>query len=447
MQAREAIVVVDLGYGDQGKGSITDFLVRDRGAHTVLRYNGGAQAGHNVVTPDGRHHTFAQFGAGTFVPGVETYLTQHMAIQPWAMVVEATYLARVGVADAFARTRIADEAPVITPFHRAANCLRERARGARRHGSCGVGVGEAVHDARTLDPHDVVRARDLLDDTVLRAKLLRIQDRKRAELTELARRLRDEPDAREDLACLDDPRIAHAYIAHLTAFRQQARIVGDDALRAVLGRAGPVVFEGAQGVLLDEWRGFHPYTTWSTCTGANAAQVLAAHDYDGAVRRLGVVRAYATRHGPGPLVTEDAGLTARLPDPHNGAHPWQGCFRVGWFDAVATRYAIRVCGGVDALAVTCLDRLRDEPAWRLATAYACEGGGRVRELEPGPLTDLDYQTALTARLWRATPRYETSTTTGNVMAHVAAIAAETARVGLISQGPMAEGKRWVDGGI
>ena len=237
---REAHVVVDLGCGDQGKGTVTDFLVRAHGAHSVVRFNGGAQAGHNVVTDDGRHHTFAQFGAG-FVAGVETWLTEHVAVQPWAMVVEAEHLARAGVSDAFARTRIAAEAPVITPFHRAANRLRERARGEGRHGSCGMGVGETVRDARALGDEDVVRVRDLLDGATARAKLRRVQERKRAEVAALRG-----CGAEEEEATLDDPAMAEVYAGLLAGFTAAARVVdgaawGDAATTgrgALRGRPG-----------------------------------------------------------------------------------------------------------------------------------------------------------------------------------------------------------------
>lgn len=442
-RAREAFLVIDLGYGDQGKGSVTDFLVRDRGAHTVVRYNGGAQAGHNVITPDGRHHTFAQFGAGSFVPGVRTFLSRHMAVQPWAMVVEAEHLARAGVADVFERTDIDADAPVITPFHRAVNRLRERARGDARHGSCGVGVGETVSDARSLDADFVVRARDLHDERTLLAKLARVQERKRADVRDLFRDLRGDPGARDDIEHLEDPSIAAVYAQFLMPFRARARIVGGEALGDALKRPGAVVFEGAQGVLLDEWLGFHPYTTWSTCTADNALALLAESAYEGEVTRFGVVRAYATRHGAGPFVTEDPELGARIPDRHNRLDPWQGGFRVGWFDAVATRYAIRVCGGIDALAVTCLDRLRDEPVWRMANAYAMDGAP-TRDLEPGPFGDLDYQAALTGQVLRARADYVTTTERGDPRAHVEAIAAETATVRLLSSGPTAADKRWVE---
>ena len=103
---------------------------------------------------------------------------------------------------------------------------------------------------------------------------------------------------------------------------RQARY--DDQCKWLL-RAGPAVFEGAQGVLLDEWRGFHPYTTWSTTTFANAETLLA--EAGETAIRLGVVRCYLTRHGPGPFVTEDP--TLEIPEPHNGTGTWQGAFRNG----------------------------------------------------------------------------------------------------------------------
>ena len=176
-----AYIIVDLGFGDSGKGILTDFLVRHSNAGIVVRYNGGAQAGHNVVTPDGRHHTFSQFGSGTFVPGVKTLLSRHMVIHPGALLVEGEVLEASGITDAFSRLRISEQALVITPFHQAVNRIREMARGANRHGSCGVGVGEAVADSLEKTA-DTVRAVDLLDPPTLRRKLRTIGEAKRAQL-------------------------------------------------------------------------------------------------------------------------------------------------------------------------------------------------------------------------------------------------------------------------
>ena len=91
-----AYIIVDLGFGDAGKGLLTDFLARRCHAGLVVRYNGGAQAGHNVVTADGRQHTFAQFGSATFIPGVRTYLSQHVVIHPGALLVEGDLLVQHG---------------------------------------------------------------------------------------------------------------------------------------------------------------------------------------------------------------------------------------------------------------------------------------------------------------------------------------------------------------
>ena len=165
-----AYIVVDLGFGDSGKGLLTDFLVRRTGATIVVRYNGGAQAGHNVVTPEGVHHTFAQFSAGCFVPNVRTFLSRHVVVHPTALLVEARALCEKGVPDVFGRIRISERARIITPFHQAAGRIRELARGESKHGTCGVGVGETVKDALE-NPEGAILAGDLRNVAKLRRQL------------------------------------------------------------------------------------------------------------------------------------------------------------------------------------------------------------------------------------------------------------------------------------
>ncbi|RKS74775.1 adenylosuccinate synthase [Actinomadura pelletieri DSM 43383] len=387
------VIVVDLGFGDAGKGTVVDHLCSanppslggrpsgQRGVKAVVRFNGGAQAAHNVVTPDGRHHTFAQFGSGTFTPGVRTHLSRFMLVDPLALAAEADHLREVGVGDALDRLTVDHDALLTTPYHRAANRARESARGAARHGSCGMGIGETASYALAHD--DAPRVGDCRSPARLRRRLAALRDWYRDTFPSGAR----VPDVD---ACVDA----------FTAFGDRVEIVGGDHLRRLL-HAGTVVFEGAQGVLLDEWHGFHPYTTWSTTTFANAETLLA--EAGGAAARLGVLRAYATRHGPGPFVTEDPALTADLPDPHNAAGRWQGAFRVGHLDAVALRYALDVTGGVDGLAVTHLDVAGARPDLRICEAYTI-GGERVGRLETGP-PDLDRQAALTRLLRTARPVY------------------------------------------
>ena len=381
-------IVVDLGFGDAGKGGVVDHLCRTTGARTVVRFNGGAQAAHNVVAPDGRHHTFAQFGSGTLVPGVRTHLSRFMLVDPLALATEAAHLRGLGVADPFAGLTVDRRAPLTTPYHAAANRLRETARGAARHGSCGMGVGETAAYALT-HPDDAPTAGDCDSPSRLLAGLTLLRDRLSAELG-LSAPLGPPP---ADCA------------AAFTAFAACATLTGDDHLPRVL-RTGPVVFEGAQGVLLDEWHGFHPYTTWSTTTFANAETLLAEAGAGGTAvdpaLRLGVLRSYTTRHGPGPLVTEDPTLGSALPEPHNGHGRWQGAFRIGHFDAVAHRYALAACGGADALALTHLDAPARFPYLSLCETYDLDGDetATLPAARPG---DLIRQAALTAKLLRARP--------------------------------------------
>ncbi|MGW0664710.1 adenylosuccinate synthetase [Streptodolium elevatio] len=392
MRNLDHVIVVDLGFGDAGKGTVVDHLCV-RASHTrhpvraVVRFNGGAQAAHNVVADDGRHHTFAQFGAGSFTPGVETFLSRFMLLDPLALAAEADHLAAIGVPDPLDRLTVDREALLITPFHAAANRAREAARGDARHGSCGMGVGETAAFA-LAHPAAAPRAGDTREPGKLRRKLAAVRDALAADLGSLW--------PATDIPSLDD------CLTAFRAFGRAVRLVDGSHLDGLL-RAGPVVFEGAQGVLLDEWHGFHPYTTWSTTTFANAEALLAEATGDSArsATRLGVVRTYTPRHGPGPLVTEDAALTAALPDPHNGTGRWQGAFRVGHFDAVAHRYAVDVCGGVDALALTHVDAAGRVPLG-ICRAYRVDGV-RVDALPVGRTRDLDRQSALTARLLRAVP--------------------------------------------
>ncbi|MER7156611.1 adenylosuccinate synthetase, partial [Streptomyces lydicus] len=268
-------VVVDLGYGDAGKGTVVDRLCAHREGTApvtaVVRFNGGAQAAHNVVTADGRHHTFAQFGSGTF-SGVPTHLSHLMLVDPLALAAEARHLASLGVPDPLALLTVDRRARLTTPYHAAANRAREHARGTARHGSCGMGIGETAAYA-LAHPADAPTAGDCTAPATLRRKLTLLRDRLTAALGPL--------DAPPLDACLDA----------FAAFAAHVRLV-DGAHLTRLARTGRLVLEGAQGVLLDEWHGFHPYTTWSTTTFDGAERLLAEAGRPRSALRLGVVRTY-----------------------------------------------------------------------------------------------------------------------------------------------------------
>jgi adenylosuccinate synthase len=456
MLGQNATIVVDLGYGDSGKGTIVDYLARTRPVGTVVRFNGGAQAAHNVHTPDGRHHTFAQFGSGTFVPGVRTHLSRFMLLDPAALLNEETHLRALGVADAFVRLSIDRLATVVTPFHKAANRIREVLRGSGRHGSVGMGVGETMAD-KIAFPHQTVFAADLRSPETLVEKLTFFQKLKFDEfgprLSELAR----DAGLADEVKLLASPEAPERLAVALWQNAMRLRIVDSDYL-ATLALQGDLAFEGAQGVLIDEWHGFHPYTTWSTTTFDNAIALLDGIGFEGSVEKIGVLRAYATRHGAGPFPTEATHLSQLLPDTHNTFGRWQEGFRAGWFDAVLARYAIAVCGGIDALALTNLDRITGLSSVKVATAYRLddvsrkereavvsastwdESGMVVESLRKKPfLTDLGYQESLTAIAERAQPIYR-SAPRGEEFIHMIERELHVS-VSIASYGPAAGDKR------
>ncbi len=368
MKYPRAIIVVDLGYGDGGKGTIVDALTERHGAHTVVRFNGGAQAGHTVVTPEGRVHTFAQWGSGTFLSNVRTFLSEYMLVDPLALISEEQHLKEVGITDGYSRMYIDERALLVTPFARALNRLREYSRGGERHGSCGMGIGETVSDAN-VDKEAALRAADMMQSQLLMQKLesQRVRMYETAKL--LVKNLRLVGEMNDEWNLLADIH-GNATLNIITGYNkvaQSATIVSRSWVTKLFQEEGTIIFEGAQGVLIDQDFGFHPYTTWSDTTTTNAINMLHEYGFTGETKKVGVLRSYAVRHGPGPFPSESEVLA--LPDSFNVWNDWQRDFRIGHFDAVLSRYALRATKGVDVLAITNLDRVEHISPLEIVTHY------------------------------------------------------------------------------
>lgn len=356
---RTSRIVVGLGYGDEGKGSWVDHLVRLLNIRHIIRFNGGSQAGHNVVTPEGLHHKFSQFGSGMFVPDTYTCLSRFMLIEPEAIFLEAKALTSKGVANPLRRVIASENAPIIPPFNRLLNQIQEMYRGDARHGSCGYGIGLTQGDVETLS-EQALYLRDLADPQKLREKLLWLQKAKLAQAAPFVN-----ADTESLLSKLRRTDIEF-YIDLFCGFYHAVSVV-DESEFARMIHDNDTVFEGAQGVLLDQHYGFFPHCTRSTCTFENAETLLREASFSGDSARVGLFRGYGTRHGSGPFITEDPSL--EIASCHNSLNMWQGRFRLGWFDAVAARYALEVCGAVDTLAITNLDRMTTLPNVKIATRY------------------------------------------------------------------------------
>jgi len=336
-KSKTAKIVFGLGFGDEGKGSVVDHLVRQMDAPMVVRFNGGAQAAHNVVTSEGLHHTFQQFGAGALA-GARTLLSRFMLVDPIRLATEATELSkklgRWVLNDHF----IDASAPVLTPFHGALNRLKERQRGDRRHGSCGNGIGELMADLTGgVEGRPVMRMGNLGNPEGLQSLLLgEIQWR----CQQASRLIRRTPGDEYDWNTLHDADVVPTLVKAYRALAGEFQVMSSATCRSMLRECPNLVFEGAQGVLLDENFGFPPHYTWSNCTPANAHTLLQEAECEHTTQNIGVLRSYCTRHGAGPMPTDTHPIPeAWFPGEHNKQNDWQGGWRKGVFDGELAAYA------------------------------------------------------------------------------------------------------------
>lgn len=391
---KKCFLVAGLLFGDEGKGATVDYLTRKHRATLIVRYNGGPQNAHNVVAPDGRHHTFSQFGSGSFVPGVQTYASEHMLIDPLGMLAEAKVLAGIGVTDILDRLWIHPEAVIITPYQQALNRLTEIARGKDAHGSCGLGVGQARLDSIQF-PDNVLRARHLFNRNETLAKLKFIEELHYGEARDLCDKILAKPDYNDWM----QTELLHAFswfdggLSREYLWRDYEPFPRTTIFRSPEGYARllnfhpTVIFEGSQGVLLDEdMDSFYPNVTWTDTTFNNAYEIIGrANLTNFEMTRIGCIRPYATRHGAGSFPGECSALTELLDEPHNTTGEFQGAFRTGWLSLDHLRMSLEYLGGVDQLALSCMDRLADIPALNVMT----KGGFRRSFINP---SHLDVQT-------------------------------------------------------
>jgi adenylosuccinate synthase len=367
----KAILVAGLAFGDEGKGTMVDFLCRHYGAKLVVRYNGGPQAGHNVITEDGRHHCFAQFGSGSFIPGCQTYLSEHMLIEPYAMINEHDVLKEKdtwGIPYPY----VDPNAIIITPWQWMANRIKELARGGDRHGSCGMGIGEAQSDheeGKSFLVCDILSpyARERLH--IVRAKNL-------AKCMPFLGMDHTADEIYKQMAVINPVDELRFYTKD---FWPKVKI---KTWREVIASELPeaMVFEGAQGMLLDEKYGCSPYNTWSNCSFGNATKLLSGMNAQ--VLRVGVTRTYFTRHGAGPFVAETGNI--KHSELHNVNGQWQGSVRKGYLDIPALRYSLQAIGGVDFLALTHMDRIGKSEGVIYCDAYVTRSGFEYTILENTP---------------------------------------------------------------
>ena len=345
-------------WGDEGKGKVVDLL--SAGFAAVVRYNGGNNAGHTVRYAD-RHFALHLVPSGIIHDNVKCYLASGMVVDPTGLVGEMDKLEEEGVATD-GRIVLSPRATLILPTHKALDGAREGTLGAGKIGTTGRGIGPAYQDRAQ---RRALRAHVLAEPGRLRERALALMEQHNRELIKLF----DAPAVDLDQAMTE---IEDAAV-------RLAPLLGEvgPALRRHRAADEAVLFEGAQGVMLDLAWGTYPFVTSSSCLpGFAAASCGIGPRLLGPV--VGVMKAYATRVGSGPFPSEleDAtGERMRERGAEFGTTTGRPR-RCGWFDAVAARYAVEVAG-IDAVAVTKLDILDGFETIKVVTSYRLPDGSTI----------------------------------------------------------------------
>jgi len=370
-----AIVLIGAQWGDEGKGKVTDLLGGQVGY--VVRYQGGNNAGHTVVTPDGEKYALHLLPSGVLTPGCTPVIGNGVVVDPKVLIDEIDGLEQRGLS--CERLLISADAHLIMPHHRALDKVTERFLGSARIGTTGRGIGPAYGDKLARVG---IRMQDLLDPGILRQKLDLVLREKNQVLVKVYNRKGIEVSAvfEEYLEYADRLR---PYIADTRLILAQA-----------LGRGETVLLEGAQATLLDVDHGTYPFVTSSNPT-AGGACVGSGIPPTQISQVIGVAKAYTTRVGSGPFPTElfDDNGQHLVKIGHEYGTTTGRERRAGWFDAVVARYAVRV-NGITDLVVTKLDVMSGMEKVPICVGYEVEGE-RLSEM---PMTQTAFH--------HATPVYE-----------------------------------------
>jgi len=366
-------VVTDIGPGDGGKGGVVHRLATLLPSCVVIK-RGGAQGSHGVRTSRGRSYNFSQWGCGTF-EGIPTFISEQMIASPEGLLNEATALLGYGVHDPFRLISADPRALVATSFHGIASHVKELARGDNPRGTIGTGVGEAYRDYHQK-PELVIRIRDLYDPSIgdrLEAVFL-YQREKLLPILETGDFLPEDSELleREKQLLYDDNFLKY----ETERFRQVAKLLRTASLYEILDQHAHAVVESSHGVITDRECGFQPHVSAIRTLPIFTDNMLRESGYDGTVVHLAVCRAYAIRHGAGPLPTADPNLAEDLlPGSNKEANRWQGSVRVGALDFVQMRKAISDSHPIkfDGLALTWLDQIQRRGVWKFCNKYDKRG--------------------------------------------------------------------------
>ncbi len=379
----KSIVVVGVQWGDEGKGKVVDRMAAS--FDTVARYAGGHNAGHTVIY-DGQKFVLQLIPCGILRPGRHAVIGAGTVVDPAAMIGELDSLKKAGI-DITGRLHLSNRAHLIFPYHRQMEAAAEEARGDAKIGTTARGIGPAYQDKMSRDG---LRVCDLMDAARFREKLARVVAEKEA----FSRGVYSFP--------LQMEGVVDQYLAYAERLRPLV-VDASSLINETLDQERSVLFEGAQGSLLDIDHGTYPFVTSSSATAGGACTGLGVSPTR-ITAVVGVTKAYTTRVGEGPFPTEMPDLEAR--EVRDRGQEYGAVTgrprRCGWLDLAMLRYALMI-NGVSSLVVTKLDVFDTQREIQVCVGY-CYKGTPLREM-PAAVEDF----ARVTPQYRALPGWVAST--------------------------------------
>lgn len=389
----DSIVVCGMQFGDEGKGTFIDYLAHEKNTDCVIRYNGGSQSSHTVITPDGKLHKFSQLGSGMFLEKCHTYITENMVVNLDNLMVEIESFSEttgIEISEIIRKIHIHENCFIVTPYHKLLNKLRELSKGNERRGSVGTGVSEVAYLLSEKKHFSYeytlgVQVKDIYqsnDNAEMMQRLKAVHSYVQQFYQEHQANIwKNMPEGMKGIMGKEI-----AYLLAQKAFMQTAydyiiRLKYAEKNRnlkqciyktyelSFRKQCNSAVWEGSQGLLIDRAYGIKPNTTLLDTTNHFALSIAYRNDK---VTSVGIAKAFASRHGLGVFPTEEAEVSNNVSDENQDESFWNGKIRFGWFDAVLLRYAQKI-NQVDELYLSCLDQLSCFETIKICNAYYYDG--------------------------------------------------------------------------
>ena len=370
----ESFIISGSFFGDEGKGSVVDYLASTKNIKENVRYNGGSQACHTVVS-NGIKHKFSQLGSISLNQESRNYLSEYTVVNPFNLYTEADVLSRttnIPIEEILKNIYISKDSRIVTPYHKLIGQLREIIARENKRGSVGTGVSETT---RTYEETGIeILMSDLTNqDSLSKEKLRGLYEYTRKFLLDnkdnidqtLLKKLVDERD-----------------IFYLTDIQNRDYIINcyssliDTNLFNVINsitefhQKGNILFEGSQGLLIDRNYGIRPNTTLLNTTNHNG--IILAKELNTEIHKIGAITPFTSRHGKGLLPTYSEDIDKRIFDENQTHTYFQGKPRYGWFDVVLAKYSQSINQN-DELFMTQIDRLSSFKKIKISIAYKYNG--------------------------------------------------------------------------